>query len=91
MTAVKLVTHSSLWFVDLDSMMVTRVPRTEANHHPYLPYEKVGAPRSFTKVERCSHPGGDFYRFTTNEPRGTGFYWFETGNVIEGELPLEEM
>lgn len=85
MSAHMLITFSSAWFVDLDSKIVTRVPRHENPDHPYVNYEKVGKPREFKTVKAIPDAGGVLYRFDEDEA-----YWFQTGHVIEGELPLEE-
>lgn len=43
----KIVTENSIWVFDSDSMMVTRIPKTEDISHPGLQYQDVGKPRSF--------------------------------------------
>jgi hypothetical protein len=79
----RLLTESSLWLVDVDGGIVTRVPRSEDPSHDSLSYDELGAPRRFVGVSAVYHPAGPRYRFD-----------FEfappvvTGIVLEGSLVL---
>lgn len=48
----KVETDHSVWVFDSDSMMVTRMPKTEDISHPGLDYRSVGKPRSFESATR---------------------------------------
>lgn len=41
---IRLTTESSIWTIDTDAKIVTRVPTTEDPWHPNLPYSSVGEP-----------------------------------------------
>lgn len=43
---LRITTRSSIWTLDFDAMICTRVPRSEDPDHP-LPYRLVGSPEAF--------------------------------------------
>jgi hypothetical protein len=46
----KFESKHSLWMVDEDAKMATRLPKTEAPTHPEVGYDMVGAPRAFESI-----------------------------------------
>lgn len=43
------VTDSSVWIIDPDAKMLTRMPKSEDPTHLELPYERVGAPQGYDR------------------------------------------
>lgn len=87
-------TASSVWMLDTDAHIVTRVPREESPEHPYMSYEEIGRPQSYVNVEDA---GSDRYpqlfageyvlRFTDEH----GEFLFRSG-VVESDThpPVKE-
>lgn len=51
MATIKFTTESSIWTVDPEGLIFSRVPRTEDPRHPSLSYDLIGHPQSFRSAE----------------------------------------
>lgn len=54
MTTHRLTTASSIWTIDEDAQMITRIPRTEDPRHDTLDYAEVGKPQAYETFEVAS-------------------------------------
>lgn len=69
MTKTRFETESSIWIVDTDAQVVSRMPKSEDPSHDNVTYDEIGKPEPYKTFEVAEYFGADVIRISFDDGR----------------------